>query len=155
LCFKGIARSFNEVSGPTDWALPDIVVQARRLTRPINGYDTSIAIGYWTSPERFDRWRSSPRAAGWWDAPERLREGVGYFLEILLPEAERFETLFSAPDRLEGVGVAMGARSAEDIQEHAYWGSMRELYLYDMEPVFRAGMDFLRDRGGGAAAAIP
>jgi aldoxime dehydratase len=166
-------------------------------------YDTSIAIGYWTAPERFDRWRSSSLVAGWWDAPERLREGVGYFREILLPEAERFETLFSAPDRLEGVGVAMGARSAEDIQEHAYWGSMRErlalsqtdalsavgdltiasgrlglgqrvrlkgheniavirsgqdwsattgrereLYLNDMEPVFRAGMDFLRDLGG-------
>src|SRR5882757_2902381 len=165
-------------------------------------YDTSIAIGYWTSPERFDRWRSSPGVAGWWDAPERLQEGVGYFREILFPEAERFETLFSAPDQLEGVGVAMGARSAEDIQEHGYWGSMRErlalsqtdgmsaaghlaiasgrlgfgqrlrlngheniavirsgqdwsattgrereLYLKDMEPVLRAGMNFLRDRG--------
>jgi aldoxime dehydratase len=39
---------------------------------------------------------------------------------------ERFETLFSARDRLEGVGVAMGAMSAEDIREHGYWGSMRE-----------------------------
>jgi aldoxime dehydratase len=166
-------------------------------------YDTSIAIGYWTSPARYDRWRSSVGVAGWWNAPERLDEGVGYFREILYPEAERFETLFSASDQLEGIGAAMGGRSAEDIQEHGYWGSMRErfalaqtdgmapsghltitsgragfgqrlrltgheniavirsgqdwsattgrereLYLNEMEPIFRLGMDFLRDHGG-------
>jgi aldoxime dehydratase len=165
-------------------------------------YDTSIAIGYWTSAERFERWRSSSRIAGWWDDPQRLQEGVGYFRELLLPVAERFETLFSAPDKLEGVGVAMGQRSAQDVQEHGYWGSMRErfalaqtdamsatgqleiasgglgfgqrlrltgheniavirsgqdwsattgrerqLYVEEMEPVLRLGMDFLRDHG--------
>jgi len=166
------------------------------------GYDNSIAIGYWTSPERFDRWRSGSAVAGWWDAPGRLQDGVGYFREIVFPEAERFETLFSAPGQLEGIGVAMGAQSAENIQEHGYWGSMRErialsqtdamsasgdlavtsgrvgfgqrvrlkgheniavirsgqdwsattgrereLYLKEMEPALRAGMDFLRDQG--------
>jgi aldoxime dehydratase len=166
-------------------------------------YDTSIAIGYWTSMERFDRWRSGNAVAGWWDAPERLDEGVGYFREILFPAAERFETLFSAADRLEGIGAAIGARSDDNIQEHGYWGSMRErlalsqtdamspsgnlaiasghsgfghrvrltgheniavirsgqdwsattgrereLYLKEMEPIFRLGMDFLRDHGG-------
>jgi aldoxime dehydratase len=166
------------------------------------GYDTSIAIGYWTSTGCFDRWRHSAAVAGWWDDAQRLGDGVGYFREIVFPEAERFETLFSARDQLEGVGVAMGALSAEDIQEHGYWGSMRErialaqtdailptgelaiasgspglgqrvrvqghqnlavirsgqdwssttgrerdLYLSKMEPVFREGMNFLRDRG--------
>jgi aldoxime dehydratase len=166
------------------------------------GYDTWIAIAYWTSPALFERWRAQPAISTWWDDPARLSDGVGYFREILFPAAEGFETLFSSPDALEGVGVAMGAMSAEEIQEHGYWGSMRErlalsqtdamassgnlaisagqpgfgrrvrlaghenvavirsgqdwratsgheraLYLEQMEPVLRAGMDFLRDGG--------
>ncbi|WP_200893660.1 phenylacetaldoxime dehydratase family protein [Rhizobium nepotum] len=112
-----------------------------------------------------------------------------------------FETLFSGPDRMEGIGLALDTRTEDDIQEHGYWGSMRDrlaasqtdgltasgtlsatetpgfgkrvkiqgyqnvamirsgqdwmnttgkerdLYLGDMEPILRSGMDFLRDSG--------
>jgi aldoxime dehydratase len=50
---------------------------------------------------------------------------VGWFREIMLPAEERYETLFSSPDRLEGGGVAMGNVSGE-IKEHGYWGAMRD-----------------------------
>ncbi len=40
------------------------------------------------------------------------------------PRAEHYETMFSTPDRFEGVGVAMGGGVSGEIREHGYWGSM-------------------------------
>jgi aldoxime dehydratase len=166
------------------------------------GYDNMIAIAYWTDPAAFERWKATPAVDAWWNAPERLAEGLGYFREIASPRMEHFETMFNTPDRLEGVGVAMGTISDDVIREHSYWGSAREriplsqtdrmapvgelavvsgrpapgqrvkvrghenvavirsgedwsdtegsertLYLDEMEPVLRQGMDFLRDHG--------
>ena len=90
------------------------------------GYDTHLAIAYWADPAQFARWQASPAVADWWESDARLDDGLGYFREILTPRVEHFETLFSAPDRLEGVGILVGNRSAEPIQEHGYWGSMRD-----------------------------
>ncbi|WP_110973244.1 MULTISPECIES: phenylacetaldoxime dehydratase family protein [Pseudomonas] len=161
------------------------------------GYDNMIAIAYWDDPAIFQRWEADERVAGWWNAAQREQDGLGYFREIASPGVERFETLYAMPVGMEGVGLAMGTRSGE-IQEHGYWGSMRDrvplsqtdamqpsgdlkasreparvkvgghenlviirsgqdwsetveeerdLYLGEMEPVLRAGMDFLRDDG--------
>ena len=116
---------------------------------------------------------------------------------MLRPHVERYETLFSAPDRAEGIAVLAEAMS-DVVMEHAYWGGARDripasqtdamaplgepellrdgalvtvrghehlclirsgqdwsdteaeerrMYLEDVEPVLRAGMDFLRDDG--------
>ena len=116
---------------------------------------------------------------------------------MLRPAVARHETLFSSPDRPEGV-AAIADRLSGEVQEHAYWGGMRDriplsqtdpmspggapelirdgarlrvkahdnlclirsgqdwsdteaserkLYLDDVEPVLREGMDFLRDDG--------
>lgn len=161
------------------------------------GYDNMIAIAYWQDPDAFARWEASEPVANWWNAEQRGADGLGYFREIASPGVERFETLYAMPVGMEGVGLAMGTRS-DEIQEHGYWGSMRdriplsqtdamlpsgqlaaerapnrvrvsghenlviirsgqdwsetvdkerELYLGEMEPVLRAGMDFLRDEG--------
>ena len=164
------------------------------------GYDTMLAVAYWTDADAYRRWLAQPEIEGWWGSEERTREDIGYFREIYRPRAEGFETLFSAADRMEGVGKVLGGRSSEDIQEHGYWGGARDrlplsqtdpltasgqltasmadqpgrirvkghrnvalirsgqdwtdtaakerqLYLGEMEPVFRAGMDYLRDQG--------
>lgn len=166
-----------------------------------DGCDTLVAIAYWRDPARFARWRDGEVVRAWWASEQRLHDGLGYFRELMSPRVERFETAFSTPDRLEGIGVVMGGISGE-IQEHGYWGSMRDriplaqtdamkpsgapcviagapgpgrrvrvaghenvalirsgqewtdtagqeraLYLNDMEPVLREGMDFLRDAG--------
>lgn len=125
------------------------------------------------------------------------REGIGTFIEMLRPAVARHETLFSSLGRPEGVAVIADGMSGE-VQEHAYWGGMRDriplsqsdpmtpggvpelirdgarlrvkahdnlclirsgqdwsdteaserkLYLDDVEPVLREGMDFLRDDG--------
>ena len=90
------------------------------------GYDTHLAIAYWSDPAVFAHWQASASVRDWWESAARLNDGVGYFREILTPRVEHFETLFSAPDRLEGVGILIGNRSVDPIQEHGYWGSMRD-----------------------------
>lgn len=89
------------------------------------GYDNLVAIAYWSDPQQFVRWRDSAEVRSWWTAEQRLHDGLGYFREIVSPRVEHFETMFNTPERLEGVGVVMGGWSG-DIQEHGYWGSMRD-----------------------------
>jgi aldoxime dehydratase len=90
------------------------------------GYDIHLAIAYWTDHEQFARWQASPPVADWWNSDARLDDGLGYFREILTPHVANLETLFAASDRLEGIGVLFGGLSAEPVQEHGYWGSMRD-----------------------------
>jgi aldoxime dehydratase len=90
------------------------------------GYTNMIVIAYWIDPKNFAQWQEQPQVKNWWASEDRLNEELGYFREVLKPRATHFETAFSTPDRMEGVGVVMGEISGEDIQEHGYWGSMRD-----------------------------
>jgi aldoxime dehydratase len=166
-----------------------------------SGFDTLIVIAYWDDPTRFAHWLRTPSLDRWWHDDARQREGVGYFREIVCPRVAHVETLFSTPDRFEGVAVLAPARS-DEIVEHGYWGGARDrlplaqidallpghspvriasrpddaqrvlvrpqqhlalirsgqewtdtegqeraLYLDEVEPVLRRGMDYLRDEG--------
>jgi aldoxime dehydratase len=156
------------------------------------GHVTTVVIAYWTDPGSYARWTAG--VPGWTD-PAHRRDGLGFFLELLTPSVDRFETLFSN-DRLEGVARLSGGLSGE-VREHGYWGGARDrlplsqtdaldpagapgvrddgvlrvtgqhnlclirsgqewsetageerrMYTEDVEPVLRAGMDFLRDDG--------
>jgi aldoxime dehydratase len=165
-----------------------------------SGANNYLAIAYWADGRTYEAWQSSDAVATWWTAAAQDSRGFGYFREIYSPSSDRFETLFSSPDQMEGVGKALGTRSIDEIQEHSYWGSARdrlpcsqtdllnhsgtltrhnvpdtnvvrvfghenlalirsgqdwadtkdkerELYLGNIEPVLRKGMDFLRDEG--------
>ena len=152
-----------------------------------------VSVAYWDDVARFDAWFAPAREA--WTG--QSGDGIGRFIEVLRPSVARYETLFSSPDRPEGVAVIGNGMSAE-VQEHAYWGGMRDriplsqtddmapggrpslvrngtrlrlvannnlclirsgqdwtdteaserkMYLEDVEPVLREGMDFLRDEG--------
>lgn len=137
---------------------------------------------------------------GWWDSDDRLGGKIGFFREVVSPRADQFETIYAFTDNFPGVDAIMDGVSGE-IQEHGYWGSMRErvplsqtdrmratgrlavqsdsarpgrvivrshdnvalirsgqdwvdtqanereLYLTEIEPVLRKGMNFLRDSG--------
>ncbi len=192
---SGITRSFGLADGPGHHDVAHFV--------DADGFDNMIAIAYWDDPTHFARWCATPEIDDWWRSSDRLGEGIGYFREIVSPRVAHYETLFNTPDRFEGIGAVMGSASGE-IQEHAYWGSMRDriplsqtdamvpsgarsilaqaaepgrrvsvaghehlamirsgqewadtsgqertLYLGEMEPVLREGMDFLRDQGLG------
>jgi aldoxime dehydratase len=157
------------------------------------GRANRILAAYWDDIARFERWFAAHGAA-WTRTPV---DGAGTFTEVLRPRVERYETLFSAPDRPEGIAVLARGMSGE-VMEHAYWGGARDripasqtdamqpsgtiriehdgaltrvhghdamclirsgqdwsategderaMYLGDVEPVLREGMDFLRDQG--------
>lgn len=81
-----------------------------------------VSIGYWDDPAAFDRWWAVHRESWLGDA---VRDGNGRWAEVLRPTVEEHETLFSSLGRAEGVAVLADGFSGE-IQEHAYWGGMRD-----------------------------
>jgi aldoxime dehydratase len=180
-----IAARFGEADGPSHWDRAHYVDQT--------GFSNVVSVAYWDDIGRFDAWFEPVRAA-WTGAGV---EAIGWFIEVLRPSVERYETLFSSLGRPEGVAVIADQMSGE-VQEHAYWGGMRDriplsqtsemtpggkpslvregarlrviahdnlclirsgqdwsdtetserkMYLDDVEPVLREGMDFLRDEG--------
>jgi aldoxime dehydratase len=180
-----IAARFSRPDGPLHWDRACYVDQA--------GFSNVVSVAYWDDVGRFDAWFAPARDA--WTG--QGGDGIGHFIEVLRPNVERYETLFSSPDRAEGVAVIADGMSGE-VQEHAYWGGMRDriplsqtsemapggkpslvrdgarlrviaddnlclirsgqdwsdteaaerkMYLDDVEPVLREGMDFLRDEG--------
>jgi aldoxime dehydratase len=189
---RHIVDGFGQADGPGEHDLTHHRDEA--------GHDNLIAVGYWRDPASYERWVSRPDVARWWSSEDRLSADVGVFREIVAPRADQFETLYAFTDRFPGVGAIMDGVSG-DIQEHGYWGSMRdriplsqtdrmlasgrleaqgdpagrgrvvvrghdnvalirsgqdwaqtgaderELYLTEIEPVLRSGMDFLRDNG--------
>jgi len=159
------------------------------------GFTNIISVAYWDDTARFDRWFVGARER--WAGGASADDGAGKFIEVLRPSVATYETLFSAADRAEGVAV-LADRMSDVVQEHAYWGGMRDriplsqtdpltgagkaqlardgallrviphenlclirsgqdwsdtdaterkMYLEDVEPVLRAGMEFLRDQG--------
>jgi aldoxime dehydratase len=180
-----IAARFGDNNGPMHWDRAHFVDQA--------GFSNVISVAYWDDVARFDAWFAPAREA--WTG--QSGDGTGRFIEVLRPSVARYETLFSSPDRAEGVAVIADGMSSE-VLEHAYWGGMRDriplsqtsemapggkpslvrdgarlrviahnnlclirsgqdwsdtdaserkMYLEDVEPVLREGMDFLRDAG--------
>jgi aldoxime dehydratase len=182
---KDIIEGFAKPSGPGHWD----------RARWTDGADANnlLCTAYWTDPERFDAWFEAV-GLDWTRVPH---PGLGTFTEVLRPRVEHYETLFSAPDRPEGIAT-LAERMSDVVREHAYWGGARDripasqtdglepvgepsitrkgrrvtvqgydniclirsgqdwsdtegeeriMYLRDVEPVLRAGMDFLRDHG--------
>jgi aldoxime dehydratase len=105
------------------------------------GYDNLIAVAYWDQPERYARWTDQPSIEAWWNSPARLEDGLGYFREVMMPRVEQFETLYAFCDALPGVGAIMGRGISGEIEEHGYWGSMRDRF-----PASQT--DWMSGRGG-------
>ena len=89
------------------------------------GYDTVITIAYWKDVTAFAGWRGESGFDAWWREPARLADPCGYFLEVVSPTVDRFETLLSSRDQPEGIARLEDAVSGE-IVEHSYWGGARD-----------------------------
>lgn len=182
-----IAEQFARADGPSHWDRAQAVDQA--------GYVNVLSAAYWDDPKRFDGWFAA--VCDQWMSAIHAADGIGRFIEVLRPAVDRYETLFSSLGRAEGVAAIAESFSGE-VQEHAYWGGMRDriplsqtdamepsgtprvlrdglrlrvvphdnvclirsgqdwtdteederrMYLTEVEPELRAGMDFLRDHG--------
>ncbi|KPX46660.1 putative phenylacetaldoxime dehydratase [Pseudomonas syringae pv. helianthi] len=112
-----ITNYFAASSGPQYWDSARCV--------DVDGFHTCIAIAYWRDVDTFHQWRNSSGFVQWWQDPARETGPLGWFQEVVCPTAERFETLFSAPDMPEGV-THLATHMSEPILEHAYWGSSRD-----------------------------
>lgn len=85
------------------------------------GVTNYLYIAYWRESVYRQWWRDH---AAWWDSAQRLRDGVGYWREIILSPLERLETLHSTPTP-HGAGVcAVGVEGP--ILEHGYAGGARD-----------------------------
>lgn len=104
------------------------------------GYDNYMVVGYWNDPSVFSSWLGSPEIDGWWSSEDRLAEPVGYFREIISPRVDQFETLYAFQEQLPGVGQLMNGISG-DINEHGYWGSMRERFPLSQTSWMQPGGD--------------
>ncbi|SDI21581.1 aldoxime dehydratase [Pseudomonas flavescens] len=99
------------------------------------GAHNLMAIAYWADVEAFERWRRHSGFAQWWADPARESGALGWFLEVVSPTAERFETVHSAPDAAEGV-THLARGMSDSILEHGYWGSARDrLALAQSDPL--------------------
>ncbi|MDR6688329.1 aldoxime dehydratase [Arthrobacter sp. 1088] len=88
------------------------------------GFENQVIIAYWDDTEAYRRWFNKHRdvliGAG------LILADHGRWIEAVTPDASGLETLYSSNTFPEGVArVAAGGFSGE-IQEHGYWGSMRE-----------------------------
>lgn len=116
---KPITHRFVSSSGPKHWDLAHCKDAA--------GFHNLIAIAYWSAPADFLGWRQQSGFDVWWNDPQRAGETVGWFIEIVSPTADRFETLQASLGAPEG--VAHLAESLSDtVQEHGYWGSVRDRF---------------------------
>jgi aldoxime dehydratase len=182
-----IVSRFGMENRPTHWDRARYIDEA--------GFTNIVTVAYWDDRSQFDGW--FPAARDGWTGEARTADGAGTFIEVLYPSVEGYETLFSSLGRPEGIAVLADGLS-DEIQEHAYWGGMRDriplsqtsdmapagaartgreggrirviphdnlclirsgqywgdteaserkMYLDDVEPVLREGMDFLRDDG--------
>ncbi|OHE97094.1 phenylacetaldoxime dehydratase [Colletotrichum orchidophilum] len=89
------------------------------------GYYNIAHLAYWPSKAAYDRWALDSGFQQWWENLEVESQSHGWFLEIFFPTLDRFETVFSNNEVPEGA-AHMRECVRGPIQEHVYWGSMRD-----------------------------
>ncbi|RYP91590.1 hypothetical protein DL770_002304 [Monosporascus sp. CRB-9-2] len=89
------------------------------------GFYNISALAYWPSKATYEAWAKQSGFREWWQElkPEDCQHG--WFLEVFFPTMERFETLFNTNEVPEG-SAHMREGMSGAVQEHAYWGSMRD-----------------------------
>lgn len=91
------------------------------------GFYNIAIFAYWPSTQAYKAWTVDSGFNGWWrklEPGEEGKRGHGWFLEVFLPTADRFETVFTT-DAPEGAAHMRESLSGPII-EHVYWGSMRD-----------------------------
>ena len=111
------------------WARPALVESDAPLAveqgvfRDRRGTCNFLYIGYWRRSAYRDWWAHDGNC-GWWQDRRRLRDGVGYWREIVTMPFERFETLHLT-ESAHGISVSADGLHGP-IAEHAYPGAMRD-----------------------------
>ena len=106
-----------ESKRPSFWEVASVVDK--------RGEYSIAVIAYWRSADVHKKWQQESGFDTWWQSPDREQDGHGWFQEVLRPTIDRFETVFSNPENPEGA-ANMQERISGEMEEHAYWGSMRD-----------------------------
>ncbi|GAB3295410.1 phenylacetaldoxime dehydratase [Epidermidibacterium keratini] len=115
------------------------------------GFTNLVAIRYWADVTAYDAWKAARPA---WTDPSRASDGVGFFSEVITPSADRFETVFSEGDELEGIGAGVGWPSGP-IREHGYWGSARDRFAVSQTDSLEPSGDLQIERDGDVLVVAP
>ncbi|KAM0815794.1 putative Phenylacetaldoxime dehydratase [Seiridium cardinale] len=89
------------------------------------GYYNVAVLAYWVSKQAYHDWAELSGFNQWWQGLEPERQEHGWFLEVFFPTMDRFETVFSNNEVPEGA-AHMREGISGPIEEHVYWGSMRD-----------------------------
>jgi hypothetical protein len=117
-----------EATRPSFWE-PASVIDKR-------GASNKAVLAYWPGIKEYKRWETASGFKTWWQSSDREGEGHGWFLEILFPTVDRFETVFSNNAHPEGA-ANMQEKISGEMEEHAYWGSVRDRLAAAQDDVLR------------------
>ncbi|KAM7202939.1 hem-containing dehydratase protein [Naviculisporaceae sp. PSN 640] len=112
---------------PATWTAPPFHEWASVTDN--RGYLNLCALVYWDSKSSYQFWTTASGFKAWWESLNPDDENSpGWFLEVLSPTTNRFETLFNTDTESsrEGSAHMPGASMSAAVQEHGYWGSMRD-----------------------------
>ena len=131
----GLQQRLCADHGPGHWDRARYIDEA--------GCDNVFCTAYWDDPTRFDAWF----AAHGRDWTRAAHDGMGRFTELLRPDVRRYETLFSSPDRREGI-AALASHMSAMVREHAYWGGARDRIPASQHDALEPGGEVRAQRDG-------
>lgn len=123
---KGLTQILSFVTGKTIAASPrhyDIAA----VTDETGAYNECV-IAYWDQKSQFEEWKKDSSFSKWWEDLDPKSEKIGWFQEVFFPSVDRYETIYSNfldGKEIDGAGY-LGDGVSGLIQEHVYWGSMRD-----------------------------
>jgi len=89
------------------------------------GFYNVTFLAYWPSRAAYEDWATKSGFQKWWDDLDPQAQPHGWFREVFFPTLDRFETVFSSAEIPEGAAY-MRQTVSGPVQEHVYWGSMRD-----------------------------
>jgi hypothetical protein len=110
-----MSQRVGEVT-PQHWDLAAVVDK--------EGYRNIAAIAYWKSVSEHNTWIDKSGFGDFWKDLQPAG-GIGWFMEVFSPSMDRLETVFSDNNVPEGI-AHMRESVSGPLQEHVYWGSMRD-----------------------------
>jgi hypothetical protein len=110
-----MSQRVGEVT-PQHWDLAAVVDK--------EGYRNIAAIAYWKSVSEHNTWIDKSGFGDFWKDLQPAGE-IGWFMEVFSPSMDRLETVFSDNNVPEGI-AHMRESVSGPLQEHVYWGSMRD-----------------------------
>lgn len=114
---KSFMITCSSASAPSSWETASVIDKRE-------SYNIAV-IAYWPSPTIFKSWKANSGFDAWWQSTDRESDCHGWFIEVLQPSMDRFETVFSSNEVPEGA-ANMREKVSGEMGEHGYWGSMRD-----------------------------